>query len=47
MKKHFSLRSLTLSLIAVTLLAVIVIITTTNSKAAPTLANKLSGRTLL
>ena len=47
MKKQFSLRSLTLSLIAISLLAIIVIITTTSSKAESPLAVRLSGRILL
>ncbi len=47
MKKQFSLRSLTLSLIAISLLTIIVIITTTSSKADLPLATRLSGRILL
>jgi len=47
MKKPFSLRSLTLSLIAISLLSIIVIITTANSRAQDSLGSRLSGRILL
>ena len=47
MKKNFSTRSLTLSIIAIFLLAIIVIMTTTYSRANFSLSTKLSGRILL
>jgi len=47
MKKPFSPRSLALSIIAISLLTIIVIITTTSSKADSPLATRLSGRILL
>jgi len=47
MKKSFSPRSLALSIIAISLLAIIIIITTTSSKASSPLGTRLSGKILL